>query len=143
MDQLLLRVFGKGLRGEDTAQLTKPRTPPAPQLDRNGEIHGVARMLLKNQKNAAETQSIGEVISMGQRKEAAKHSRPLFFAEAPSSQAIQAIERRHAIGLGHGRVVEGGIGKVAHVVALPALGHDSLADVHDLGGPIPKAVRAT
>ena len=49
-----------------------------------------------------------------------------------SKQPIVAIERGDAIRLRHGRIVEGRVDEVEQRVGRAGLGHDRLADVHDL-----------
>ncbi len=49
-----------------------------------------------------------------------------------SEQAVHTVEGGDAVGLGHGRVVEGGLGEITQGIGLAALRHDGLADVHVL-----------
>ena len=59
-----------------------------------------------------------------------------------SKQPVNPIERCHAIRLGHGRIIEGGVNKVFQGIGGCLLGHDRLTDVNDLARLITKAVNA-
>src|SRR5699024_10273161 len=66
-------------------------------------------------------------------------ARPPSVESAPLDP-VDAVERGDAIGLGHGRVIEGRVGKIADIVGRAGLAHNGLADMNDLGGLVAKTV---
>ena len=59
-----------------------------------------------------------------------------------SLHAIVPIQRRYAVGFGHGRIVEGRVDEVQQRISGSRLSHNGLADVNDLGRVHAEAVDA-
>ena len=57
-----------------------------------------------------------------------------------SKNAVQAIQGRYPVGLGHRRIVERGVDEILETVGLAFLRHDRLTDVHNLSRLLTKAV---
>ena len=57
-------------------------------------------------------------------------------------QPIIPVQRGHAVGFGHRRIVERGVDEIEERVGRAGLRHDRLADVDDLRGVLPKAMNA-
>src|SRR5690554_7181134 len=61
-------------------------------------------------------------------------------ALAGSEDPVQAIQCSYPISFRHSRVVEGGVDEVVQGIGFTFLVHDGLADVHNLGRLVTKAV---
>lgn len=59
-----------------------------------------------------------------------------------SKQPVVAVQRGHAVRLGHGRIVERGVDEIEQRVLLARLRHDGLANVDDLRGIRTETVNA-
>ena len=140
-------VFGYARRGRirRVAAAVKPNRVRQPRMSWRIDLKTLRRWPVT--RVAAEAQTGGSVIREPSVERAAsggggemrgKKGRPV----DRSKQAVVAVERRDAIGFGHGRIVESRLDEVLQRIQAAWLAHDRLADVDNFGSVGPETMDA-